>query len=214
MIASLALAAIGCALTTTPTATPIPPSPTPAAATATAAEATPALATATVPASGETYTDPVWGYSVTIPTGWEACTITENSRLYCPVEPEPTGPSFPVFYITVLPAGFTNEQAEAYNFLPEADVRGFDGLPVGETRVLEGHDPEFYTYTRLPDTAVAGAAGVTIENSRVWEGGPETVDRRVLITRGDRTYMIGTYYESQEALAAFESILATFEVAP
>jgi hypothetical protein len=195
-----------------PTAAPTntaAPSPTPAAPTATLAQPTLAPATATAPAAGETYSDPAWGYSFNVPAGWEACTVTENSRVYCRAQTEPSGPSFPVFYVTVMPAGFTNDQAEAYNYLPEADVRALVGLAPGESHVLEGNDPEYATFARLPDTAVAGQAGATIENSRVWEGGPDTVDRRVLVTRGDRTYMIGAYYETPEELAAFEAALAT-----
>ena len=49
-----------------------------------------------------------------------------------------------------------------------------------------------------------------IENHKVWEGERGTRDRRVLLSRGAGTYMLGTYYETPEELGVFEQVLATF----
>jgi hypothetical protein len=159
------------------------------------------------PGAGTTYPYAALGVSLVIPAEWELCTNTDLSRLFCRKQAELGGPAFPRFYLTVLPSGFTNEDASAYNFISEDVVKAVMGLPVGQSLATNAL-PEYSTFTRLPDTTVGDLPAVVIENARVWEGGPNTKDRRVLVKVGAAIYMLGTYYETTDELAEFEQALA------
>lgn len=158
---------------------------------------------------GQMVSDLSRGYSMVLPREWEACATTEYSRLFCAPQTGPTGPGFPAFYVSVIPAGFTNDDASVYNFLPEEIVRRFLALPVGETLAAGEPNSEYSTFTRLPDATIAGEAWVVIENGRVWEGGPDTKDRRLMMAHGDLTYLVGAYYKTRSELDGLEAILAT-----
>jgi hypothetical protein len=154
------------------------------------------------------YTDSALGFSVSHPPDWETCTDTGRSLLFC--APPVGGPSFPTFYVTVIPPGFTNDDASAYNFVAEATVQAFEAQPVGGSHTTGDPAPEFSVYTRLPDVVIGGEAGVVVENVRVWEGEPGTVDRRAFVHHGENLYMIGAYYSTPEELEIFQTIFATF----
>jgi hypothetical protein len=158
---------------------------------------------------GQTISDPAHDYSMVVPSEWEACTTTEYSRVYCAPQSEPGAPGFPVFYVSVIPAGFTNDQGSVYNFMSEEVIRSVLTLPVGEALATDDPSAEYSTFTRLPDVTILGEAWAVIENTRVWEGGPDTKDRRLIARRDDRTCVVGTYYETQADLDIFASVLAT-----
>lgn len=181
---------------------PASPRPSPAP---TATDSTPSLP----PAGWQTYRETRLGFTLAYPPAWEVAQETGQSRLFSLRHTEPTGPSFPPFYVTVLPEGFTNEGAEAYNFWSRAEIAAALALEVGETGAIHG-PPDYDRYTRLPDTTVDGVAGVVVEAARVWEGAPGTRDRRVLLRRGSTLFMLGAYYETPEELHTFEQALATF----
>ncbi|MGH2523897.1 MAG: hypothetical protein ACRDH2_15435, partial [Anaerolineales bacterium] len=131
------------ATTLPPTETPAPPPPSPSPA-------------PSQPANWQTYSDPTYGYAVAVPPEWEVCTETEHSRLWCAPSAQPGAPSFPAFYVSVTPAGFTNTDASVYNFFSEEVVRSLAALPVGEAYTIDSPIPEFTTYTRLTDIVVDG----------------------------------------------------------
>ncbi len=164
--------------------------------------------------TGQTVSDPVHGYSLALPSEWEACTTTEYSRVYCSPQAELGASGFPALYVSVIPAGFTNDVGSVYNFLPEEAIRSFLALPVGEALATGEPNPEHSTFTRLPDATIAGETWVVIENTGVWEGGPDTKDRRLIVAHGDMTYVVGAYYKTQAELDTFEAILATFAFTP
>lgn len=163
--------------------------------------------------TGQMVSDPAHGYSMVVPPEWEACTMTEYSRVYCAPQAESGDSGFPVFFVSVIPAGFTNDEGSFYNFMPEEIVRRFLTLSVGEALVTGDPNADYSTFTRLLDATVAGETWAVIENTRVWEGGPDTKDRRLLVAHGDETYMVGTSYKTQAELDTFEAVLATFEFA-
>jgi hypothetical protein len=164
------------------------------------------------PAGWSTYSDAALGVSLAIPPEWELCQNTGQSRLFCLKQAEPTGPAFPRFYVTVLPQGFTNADASAYNFISEEHVKALMALPVGSSRATNDL-PAYSTFTRLADTTVNDLPAVTIENSKVWEGGPDTKDRRALVTVGTSVYMFGTYYETPAQIEAFGRVLGGVRIA-
>ncbi len=105
-----------------PTVTPVA-SPTVLPAD-TAPAPTPSPGTApNTPTSGQTHADPAYGFTLTYPAQWEICQTTEHSRLFCLTQTEPRGPGFPVFYVSIIPAGFTNPDASVYNFIAEEKLR-------------------------------------------------------------------------------------------
>ncbi|MGE5602992.1 MAG: hypothetical protein ACM30E_08070 [Nitrososphaerales archaeon] len=164
----------------------------------------PATPTGT-PGAGTTYSDAELGFSLAVPAGWRLCQDSGFSRLFCRV-PAPSGPVFPRFYVTLLPPGFTNADASAYNFMSEADVAALTALAAGQSYTTAG-TPGYSTFARLPDIVVDERPAVVVENAKVWEGGPGTKDRRVLVKVATGTYMFGTYYQTAEELAEFENAL-------
>ena len=175
------------------------------------ATATQALAT---PSAGRRVSDQRFGYSVILPSHWEPCTTTEYSRVYCTPQSGSETFSFPAFYISVIPDGFTNDDGSIYNFVPEEVIRRLLALSVGEALTTDEPNPEHSTFTRLPDAGIAGAIWLVIENARVWEGRPDKKDRRLLLMRDGRTYMIGAYYRTGAELLAFERATATLALTP
>jgi hypothetical protein len=163
-----------------------------------------------VPTDWLPYADDVFGFSLMHPPSWELTQQTEQSRLFSLKQTELPGPTFPVFYVTVMPEGFTNEQAEAYNFWNAEEVASALALEVGVSGEIHGA-PEYNIYTRLRDVTVDGEPGVVVESGHVWEGTSDTIDRRVLVVRNGTTYMLGTYYSTPEELQAFEQVVGTFK---
>ncbi len=162
----------------------------------------------TLPGDWQPYVDETLGISLAHPPTWELTQDTGLSRLFHVRQSEPAGPTFPAFYVTQMPHGFTNEDVSAYNFWSEADVAKALALPVGESGEVSGA-PGYNVYMRLPDMMVAGLPGVVVESDQFWEAGPGMKDRRVLVARGDATYMFGTYYTTAEELRTFEQVLAS-----
>ena len=153
--------------------------------------------------------EPELGYQAGYAPDWELETTTPYSRVFS--QRGAGGPSFPVFYVTVVPNGFTNEQAQAYNFVAAETLRGLWNVAIGSTAVLDGL-PDYSTFARLENTSVNGRDAVVIENGRVWEGGQDTKDRRVIILGQDKVYMLGTYYDSPDDLENFQKALGTFQI--
>lgn len=164
----------------------------------------------TTPGAEATYTEPELGFAFALPAEWRLCQDSGVSRLFCRRETT-GGPAFPVFYVTLLAPGFTNEDAAAYNFISEEDVAALAALGVGQSYATEAL-PEYSTFTRLPDAVVDERPAVVVENVKVWEGGPDTKDRRAFVKTDTGTYMLGTYYRTAEELAEFERVLGSVTI--
>ena len=211
----LLLTLVGCTggVPNPPTATPTMP-PAAAATRTESPSPTPSVRpaeTPVIPTDWQRFSDPDWGYAFHFPSWWVECTATQNSHLFCDPGDAANGPVPPAFYMTVMPSGFINEQAEAYNFMPDALVHQATMLGVGESLALPESNPDFFTYTRLPDSRVAGEVGIVIENEHVWEAPLGVHERRVLVVRDEVTYLLGSYYATPADLAVFETVLATVE---
>ena len=184
-------------------ATPVSLFPTATSAAVPSASLAPVLpGPATAPAGWQQYSDPILQFSMSHPADWQVCSSLEISTVFCGSQAE--GASFPTFYVTLIEL---NDLREGYNVLEQDVIQSLAQLDVGQTFTTGDPAPEFSTFTRLPDVQVGGETGIMIENARVWEGNPETKDRRVFVRRGETWFMIGTYYESPEALATFQSVL-------
>jgi len=168
-----------------------------------------AVPSVSIPEGWIVLSEPELGYQLAYAPNWELSTTTPYSRVFSQSGAE--GPSFPVFYVTVVPNGFTNEQAEAYNFVAAETLQGLRSLAIGGSTALDGN-PDYSTFARLENTSVNGRDAVVIENSRVWEGSQDTRDRRVIVLGHDKVYMLGTYYESPDALENFKKALDAFQI--
>ena len=182
------------------------PLPTPLAAPA----PTPALAPGFVPDADESF-----GIQFTRPASWEQCQSTALSRRYCVTGPPTENPvAPPAFYFTLLPPGFMNEDASAYNWLGPDELAAAIAAGVGgqftSPRAPAGYE-EYHTYTRLADATVDGFGVIVVENERPWGIAAGTKDRRVLIRLGQSTLVLGTYYGTEEELRDFEEVTASIK---
>ncbi len=166
-----------------------------------------------VPGDWVAYSDEAFGFSLAHPSNWDGPEKTEQSRLFYLKQDEPAGPAFPVFYLTVVPEGYTNADFGAYNFWNAEEVAAALALEPGTSGPVHGAEG-YNIYTRLSGvTTTAGLTGAVLESERVWEGGPDTRDRRVLLTQEGTLYMLGTYYTTPEELQVFEQVVGTFGIA-
>jgi hypothetical protein len=165
------------------------------------------------PPGWKTISNDQYGFEFAYPPDWELCTRTEFSDVLCR-RGDSGGPSFPVFYITVIPEGYLNADAAAYNFISSEKLDSLSNLPVGGSFAAE-LIPDYSTFTRLEDTTIHGKDATVIENDRVWGGtNANTKDRRVILIMEDNTMMLGTYYTSQSELEDFQAVLRTFRWKP
>jgi len=160
--------------------------------------------------------DEGFGVQFTRPASWEQCQVTGLSRVYCVAGPPTENPvAPPAFYFTLLPPGFMNEDASAYNWwAPDELVAAFATLP-GEQftspRAPAGYE-QYHTYTRLADVTVDGFSAIVVENERPWAIAAGSKDRRVLIRLGQSTLVLGGYYGTGEELRDFEEVTASVKL--
>lgn len=171
-------------------------------------------ATPAVPSGWQREGDEALDVQFRRPESWEKCQDTELSRLFCekvsaPGE-NPLAP--PAFYMTLLPPGFMNEGATAYNWWSPDELAAAFNTAVGE-RFTSSQAPAGYnSYTRLPDVMVDGFTGAVVESEPVWEAPAGTKDRRVLIRLGDAVCVLGTYYGTEAELHTFEQVVTSFRI--
>ncbi len=157
--------------------------------------------------------DEGFGVQFTRPVDWELCQGTGLSRLYCPTSPATENP-ITGFYFTLLPPGFLNEDASAYNWWSVEDLATAFSTKIGG-QFTSPHAPAGYnTFTRLPDVVVDGFTGAVVESEPVWEAPAGTKDRRVLIRLGAGALVLGTYYATDSELLIFEEVVASFRIGP
>jgi hypothetical protein len=160
------------------------------------------------------YNNPKYGYSIRFPDDLE---ISQKDLINAPYsvilneKKPPEGPTFPILYVSVIPDGFTNKNAEVYNFLDSKIIDNFYTMTVGDTKATQESDPGFFTFKKLQDITVAGNRAIVMESDKVWEGESGLKDRRVFIRRGGYTYMIGAYYKTQTELNNFQAFLQNFK---
>ncbi len=160
--------------------------------------------------------DEGFGIQFTRPASWEQCQATGLSRLYCVAGPPTENPvAPPAFYYTLLPPGFMNEDASAYNWWAPDELAAASAAAVGEQftspRAPAGYE-EYHTYTRVADVTVDGFNAIVVENERPWAIAAGTKDRRVLVRLGQSTLVLGGYYGTGEELRDFEEVLASLQL--
>lgn len=163
----------------------------------------------------QTYSNEKLGYSVKYPTNLEISKMDLQNAPYSAIfsikRSGPGGPGLPVFYISVIPNGFTNTNSVVYNFMSDDLINSFFSMNIGEVKQTQtGTYSEFWTYKKLPNTTIAAQSGATIENDKVWEGGDGLKDRRVFVKRNNYTYMLGTYYRTSQELTDFQNFIENF----
>jgi len=160
--------------------------------------------------------DESFGVQFTRPANWEQCQATGLSRLYCVAGPPTENPvAPPAFYFTLLPPGFMNEDASAYNWWAPDELAAAFAAAVGEqfisTRTPAGYE-QYHTYARLADVKVDGFSAIVVENERPWGIATGTKDRRVLVRLGQSTFVLGSYYGTAAELRDFEEVTASFKL--
>lgn len=160
--------------------------------------------------------DEALGVQFTRPASWEQCQVTALSRLYCVAVPPTENPvAPPAFYITLLPPGFMNEDASAYNWWSPDELAAAFAAAVGEQftspRAPTGYE-QYHRYARLADVTVDGLSAIVVENERPWGIAAGTKDRRVLVRLGAGALVLGTYYTTDSELLIFEEVVAAFRI--
>jgi len=160
--------------------------------------------------------DEALGVQFTRPASWEQCQVTALSRLYCVAGPPTENPvAPPAFYITLLPPGFMNEDASAYNWWAPDELAAAFAAAVGEQftspRAPTGYE-QYHRYARLADVTVDGLSAIVVENERPWGIAAGTKDRRVLVRLGAGALVLGTYYTTDSELLIFEEVVAAFRI--
>jgi hypothetical protein len=154
-------------------------------------------------ADWKTYTNADYGYMVKYPQNLE----TEEAKyhtLFNIIRTQPGGPELPAYYVSVVPDGFWQNGA-IYND-PLADfIPGLLALKIAGVY----DNGEWNTFTRLQDSTVGALQAMIYENAHVWEYAGK--DRRILIKKNGRTYMIGKYYNTDTELSNFQTFLSTFK---
>ncbi len=159
--------------------------------------------------------DEGFGVQFARPGNWEQCQVTGLSRAYCVAGPPTENPiAPPAFYFTLLPPGFMNEDASAYNWWSPDELAAAFATGIGEQftspRAPAGYE-KYHTYTHLADVMVDGFSAIVVENERPWGIAVGTKDRRVLIRLGAGALVLGTYYRTEEESQAFEEVAASFK---
>ncbi len=160
--------------------------------------------------------DEVLGLQFTRPARWEPRQVTGLSRAYCVAGPPTENPvAPPAFYFTVVPPGFLNEDASAYNWWSRDELAAAFAAGIGEQftspRAPAGYE-EHHTYTRLADVTVDGFSAIVVENERPWAIAAGTKDRRVLVRLVGAVLVVGAYYTIEEELRDFVEVVTSFRI--
>lgn len=126
------------------------------------------------------------GVTITYPENTEFAMNGDSSVTFTPIN---SGMSPEFLYISVVPLDENVEAGEVYNYSPE-DYQILKDLKVGES----GAD----TYTRLPDETVAGETAKVFENKNPHEFPENTTEKRYLIEKDGKLYMVGYYLNTND----------------
>lgn len=172
----------------------------------------------------KTYTNTKYYYSVKFSSAYKIndnkdTSIMKGAEASLLIVPQDDrGPVLPIFWINVLSENGlrTPETAISYNVDGFTDnVKQYISVPVG-TIVSPPNGSKF---TRLSDGYVDGKKAVIFEGIPYRDGKPlanATKDRRLIITKNNNIYLIGTYYDDDKSTNwyNFNQILSTFKFLP
>lgn len=158
----------------------------------------------------KTYTNKKYNYSVNYPDTLAVSEETPYSTVFM-INPKPVARLvFPTFYVSVIPDGFTNQKGEVYNFMSAEVINRFYTMQDNESLQTEsGTNAEYWTFKKLATIPLVGTEGVVIQNDNVFEG-EGYANRRILIKKDGFTYILGSYFQSQEELTSFHDFVMSF----
>ncbi len=130
---------------------------------------------------------------------------------------ESVSPGIPnpyILYVSVIPPGFW-ENGKIYNQSSPEMVTNFFDMKVDEERQVEKTIPgntasTLSVFKRLNDITINNISMRVFENNNLW--GYAGNDRRYFFQNNNNTYMIGSYYQTEEELAQFMKIFNTFSL--
>lgn len=159
--------------------------------------------------SWKTYTNKKNNYSVTYP---DYLKFSENkySTVFVTKVSKADSEEFPSLYISVIPEG-TENTTEIYNYMSPDSVSKFFTMMDNESLETQSWPyAEYSTFKKLAALPVAGIQGVVIQNNNVLKG-EGIVNRRILVKNGNYTYIIGSYYKTQQDLDVLRIFLESFK---
>jgi hypothetical protein len=138
---------------------------------------------------------------------------TAYSAVFTQEQDQNSSPSYPLLYISVIPDGFAKNK-EIYNFMAGEIINKFYSLKDGQELQTEtGPDAQYWTFKKLSSLPVAGAVGIIIQNNNVYQG-EGLINKRILVKKPGLTYIIGSYYKSQQELDIFHNFFLSFKFLP
>jgi len=149
--------------------------------------------------TGTPYTNPNFGYSLTIP---ENLVPTKNGANNILIGPKKAvaGPG-PANFIYISVYTGVEQPGEVYNFYPE-NYELLKALEIGEGISLAPPDQaESFTYTRVADVMIANQQVRSFENYKPWEFPVGTTETRMMFENGNQIYILG-YYTGGDGVAA------------
>ncbi len=166
-----------------------------------------------VPVKIKTFTNKKFHYSVKYPDTLEQSEETPYSTAFTIKQRQFGHLVFPSLYVSVIPDGFT-DKAKVYNFMSADAVDKFYTMQDNQSLQTEtGTNAEHWIFKRLAAFTVADVQGVMIQNDNVLEGNG-AINRRVLLKKNGFTYIIGSYYQSQQELNDYRDFLISFTFLP
>lgn len=159
-------------------------------------------------ADSKTYTNKTYHYSVSYP-GYLGLTDTPYTAVFQEKQSQFARADFPAMYISSIPAGFTDNK-KIYNFMPLDVIEKLFSASINEgVQIAPGEDAKYWTYTKLATLQVSGESGIIIQNNNV-EHSEGDVNRMILVRKNGVTYIIGSYYKTQQELDDFYHFLSSF----
>lgn len=156
-----------------------------------------------------TYVNKNYGYSVTFPN-YLTKSETKYTTIFNSKKNESAGIGFPSLYVSVIPDGFSNNK-EVYNFMSGDLINKFYTMQDNQSLQTEsGPQAEYWTFKKLSNIDVASKAAVIIQNSNVYQG-EGAVNRRILIRNKGKTFIIGSYYSTQQELDDLYKFMMSFK---
>jgi len=166
-------------------------------------------------ADWQTYKNTELGYQCKYPSNFEMIDQGDYSVMISKETDELTGPFNDSFYITVIPDSLSEKDADAYgyNYLTDS-VNEMLALDIKESKVIGSAKTmydEWYTYKRLANKSIDGEEAIVILNNKPWESPANQSDKRCLINKSNRLYMIGALYGSDISSDMLGNFLSTIE---
>lgn len=149
---------------------------------------------ATRSANWKTYKSMLYGYSVKLPP--ELFTDEIVNRVDIKTKP----PGYPSASISVV----TSPNDFEFKFLSQ-----FLSMKINDQKKISGEFDGFNIFKRLPNEIVADDTVMVFENSKVYEFIGK--GRKWIIQKGEKTYMLNLYYQTDEELNKYKMIFSTLK---